>query len=107
MVILLILNIILIIALGFLLVYLFYNKKSDVKNICVKNDCTKDDECDDTKYVNNVKNKRTKTKPERVFEGRFITDEEYQQMKKNRRSELSILLEELDNEFEHLKKLNR
>ena len=43
----------------------------------------------------------------RVFIGRFVSDEEYQQMMKNRRSDISILLEEVNNEYEHLKELNK
>jgi hypothetical protein len=46
-------------------------------------------------------------KSERVFVGRFITDEEYQQMSKNRRSDISILMEEVNKEYEHLKELSK
>ena len=46
-------------------------------------------------------------KEERVFVGRLITDEEYQQMMKSRKSDIAILLEEVENEYEHLKELNK
>jgi uncharacterized membrane protein len=93
MVSLIILNIILIIVLVFLLIYLFRNKK----NINTKDDCEKNES------VNH--NQNNKNDCERVFVGKFITDEEYQQMMKFKRSDISILLEEVDNEYEHLKDL--
>ena len=37
----------------------------------------------------------------------FYSDEEYQQMMKNKRSDISILLDEVDKEYEHLKELNK
>ena len=42
-----------------------------------------------------------------MFEGVFVTDDEYQQMTKNRKSDISILLEEVNREYEHLKELNK
>ena len=44
---------------------------------------------------------------EHVFVGRFVTDDEYQQMIKSRKSDISILLEDVDREYEHLKELNK
>ena len=46
-------------------------------------------------------------KSESVFVGRFITDEEYQQMSKSKRSDISVLLEEVNKEYEYLKELNK
>ena len=36
-----------------------------------------------------------------------ITEDEYQQMMKNRKSDIAILLEEVNSEYEHLKELNK
>ena len=98
MVMLIILNILLIFALIFLVLYLFRNKKDNDENICVDNKC--EVESDEYKQNNNLNS-------ERVFVGRFVTDEEYQQMIKNRKSDISILLEEVNNEYEHFKELNK
>ena len=98
MVMLIILNILLIFALIFLVLYLFRNKKDNDENICVHNKC--EVESDEYKQNNNLNS-------ERVFVGRFITDEEYQQMIKNRKSNISILLEEVNSEYEHFKELNK
>ena len=98
MVMLIILNILLILTLIFLLLYLFRNKKDNDKNICVDNKC--EVESDEYKQNNNLNS-------ERVFVGRFVTDEEYQQMIKNRKSNISILLEEVNSEYEHFKELNK
>ena len=98
MVMLIILNILLILTLIFLLLYLFRNKKDNDKNICVDNKC--EVESDEYKQNNNLNS-------ERVFVGRFVTDEEYQQMIKNRKSNISILLEEINSEYEHFKELNK
>ena len=98
--ILIILNIILIILLIFLVFYIFKNKKYNTKkdNICY-------DKCDNIKSVKHTQ--KNKLNNERVFVGRFVTDEEYQQMMKKRRSDISILLNEVDKEYEHLKELNK
>ncbi len=98
--ILIILNIILIILLIFLVFYIFRNKKDNTKkdNICY-------DGCDNIKSVEHTQ--KNKFNNERVFVGRFVTDEEYQQMMKKRRSDISILLSEVDKEYEHLKELNK
>ena len=105
MVVLIVLNIILIVAVIFLALYLIKGKKDIDKSddlVCEKCDIDDDDN------ISNVKHRRKKeTKPERVFIGRFITDEEYQQMSKNRRSDISILLEEVNKEYEHLKELSK
>jgi len=96
MVALIVLNIILIIILVFLLIYLFNNKKDNVKSDCIINECSDEIE---------IQNKKINL--DRVFEGRFVTDEEYQQMMKYKRSDVSILLEEVEREYEHLKELNK
>ena len=99
MAILIILNIVLIVLLVFLSLYLFRNKKDVDKNVCVDDDC-----CEIEKNEHKQKNNLNS---ERVFVGRFISDEEYQQMMKNRRSDISILLEEVNSEYEYLKELNK
>ena len=104
MVVLIVLNIILIVAVIFLAVYLIKNKKDDIKNVCVNCDNDEDDN-DEIELDKHKQNKKIKS--ERVFVGRFVTDEEYQQMTKNRRSDISILLEEVNKEYEHLKELNK
>ena len=103
MVVLIVLNIILIISLIILVIYLLKNKKDSVKSICV-NDGRLEIKKDDNKHVNKHKNK---IQSERVFVGRFVTDEEYQQMMKNRRSDISILLDELNIEYAHLKEISK
>ena len=97
-VLLIVLNIILISLFVVLSIYFFRNKKDENKSVCNNIDI-------DNKDIKIESNK--KIKQDRVFEGRFITDEEYQQMMKNRRSDISVLLKELDNEYEHLKELNK
>lgn len=101
---LIILNIILIIIILTILAFYIFRNKKDVKDV-IESICENEDvycEIDSSDYKQN-KN----IKQERVFEGRFVTDDEYQQMMKNRRSDISVLLEELDNEYEHLKELNK
>ena len=93
-----ILNIILIIALTILVLYIFKNNKNSTENVCVNNKCSV--ESDEDNQNNNLNS-------ERVFVGRFITEEEYQQMMKNRKSDISILLDEVNSEYEHLKELNK
>ena len=95
---LIVLNIILIVLLIFLSLYIFRNKKDDDKSVCVN---------DDKKYdvIEPIKYRPKRIKSERVFDGVFLTDDEYQQMKKNRRSDISILLEDVNKEYEHLKEL--
>jgi uncharacterized membrane protein len=97
MIALIVLNIILIISLIFLLMYIFVNKKY------VKGNFINGDKCD--KNINYKKNKKINS--DIVFEGRFVTDEEYQQMIKSRKSDISILLKEVDCEYEYLKELNK
>ena len=92
MVILIVLNILLIAILAFLLIYFFRNKNVDVKG-------------DNSEIVKNKQNKKIKS--DRVFVGRFVTDEEYQQMMNSRKSDLAILLEDMEREYEHLKELNK
>ena len=103
MLILIVLNIILIICIIFLVIYLFNNRnnKND-KNTSVCVNCDKDDETDVDIFKQNKK-----IKDERVFVGRFVTEEEYQQISKNRRSDISVLMEEVYREYEHLKELNK
>ena len=93
-----ILNIILIIALTFLVLYIFKKNKNSTENVCVNNKCSVESKED---------NQNNNLNSERVFVGRFVTEEEYQQMTKNRRSDISILLEEVNKEYEHLKELNK
>lgn len=102
MVVLIILNIILIIAVVFLVSYLIKNKKDDAENICVNYDEDGDEEIEKIKHI-----QKKEPKSERVFVGRFITDEEYQQMSKTKRSDISVLLEEVNKEYEYLKELNK
>lgn len=106
MVVLIVLNIILIISIIFLVVYLFNNRdnKND-KNTKVCVNCDKGDIGDEIEVDIFKQNKQIKD--ERVFVGRFITEEEYQQMSKNRRSDISVLMEEINREYEHLKELNK
>ena len=99
MVTLIILNIILIIVIVFLLIYFLRNKKYDEKNTCIN---------DNEYFEKEIVNKQTKKiKSENVFEGVFITDDEYQEMMENRRSDISILLEDIEKEYEHLKELRK
>ena len=101
MVVLIILNIVLIgILLTIGVLYIVKTKKDDIKSIPVN-----EEKCCEIEPHKHNKNKTIKR--ERVFEGRFITDEEYYQMKKNRRSDISILLEEVDREYEHFKELSK
>ena len=97
MVVLIILNIILIIALIFLVLYVFKNNKNRTESVCENNKCD---------VESNEDNQNNDLNSERVFVGRFVTEEEYQQMMKNRKSDISILLEEVNREYEHLKELN-
>ena len=105
---LIILNIILIIIiLTILAFYIFRNKKDVIENKkdVIERICENEDtycEIDSSEYKQNKK-----IKQDRVFDGRFVTDEEYQQMIKSKRSDISILMEELYNEYEHLKELNK
>ena len=93
-----ILNIILIIALTILVLYIFKNNKNSTENVCVNNKCSVGSDED---------NQNNNLNSERVFVGRFITEDEYQQMMKNRKSDISILLDEVNSEYEHLKELNK
>ena len=93
-----ILNIILIIALTILVLYIFKNNKNSTENVCVNNKCS---------VESNEDNQNNNLNSERVFVGRFVTEEEYQQMMKSRKSAISILLDEVNSEYEHLKELNK
>jgi uncharacterized protein YxeA len=114
MVALIVLNIILIILLVFLLVYILGSKKNNLKNVYVNHDNENhDDENHD--YINdnsvceitrNKNKQKTKNKSDRVFEGRFVSDDEYNQIMKYRR-EVSNLWKEVEREYEHLKELNK
>lgn len=105
MVVLIVLNIILIVAVIFFAAYFIKNKRDDIKNVCVNCDNDGENDNDEIEFDTHKQNKKIKS--ERVFVGRFVTDEEYQQMTKNRRSDISILLEEVNKEYEHLKELNK
>ena len=103
-VVLIILNIVLIVILVFLLLYIFKkNKNSVADNVTpgVTNVCVSDDNC----LIITSSDKQNDINSERVFDGIFITDEEYQQMTKNRKSDISVLLDEVNKEYEHLKEL--
>lgn len=93
-----ILNIVLIISLIFLVLYIFKKNKNITENVCVNNNCS---------VESNEDNQNNNLNTERVFVGRFVTEEEYQQMMKNRKSDISILLDEVNSEYEHLKELNK
>lgn len=98
---LIVLNIILIvILLTITVLYLFKNKKDSAKNVYVNENNCEEIKRDEHKQKKNKENGR-------VFEGVFVTDDEYQQMTKNRKSDISILLEEVNREYEHLKELNK
>ena len=100
-VLLIILNIILIVLFSILIWYIIKSNKHDTKCVC------KDDNCEINESIKINNEQKNKSNKERVFIGRFISDEEYQQMIKNRRSEISILIEELHTEYEHLKEFNK
>ena len=93
-----ILNIILIIALTILVLYIFKNNRNRTENVCVNNKCS---------VESNEDNQNNNLNLERVFVGRIVTEEEYQQMMENRKSDISILLDEVNSEYEHLKELNK
>lgn len=99
MVVLIIINIVLIVLVTFLVIYLLKNKKDNevAKSVCVNSKHV------EVKRVEHKHNKEID--PDRVFVGRFITDEEYQQMMSKRESDISILLKEVEREYEHLKRL--
>jgi uncharacterized membrane protein len=97
MVVMIILNIILIIALTILVLYIFKNNKNNTENVCVNDKCSVESNEDNQNNLNS----------ERVFVGRFVTEDEYQQMMKNRKSDISILLDEVNSEYEHLKELSK
>lgn len=97
--ILIVLNIILLILLAITVLYLFKHKKDVVKSVCVNED-DEEIESGEHKQIKNINS-------ERVFVGRFVTDEEYQQMIKGRRSDISTLMEEVNKEYEHLKELSK
>lgn len=98
MIALIVLNIVLIITLVFLVLYIIGNKSDNTKSVCVSNGNEKE-------IVDYKQNKKINS--DRVFEGKFITDEEYNRMVKNRRSDISMLLEDVEREYEHLKELNK
>ena len=93
-----VLNIILIIALAILVLYIFKKNKNSTENVCVNNKCS---------VESNEDNQNNNLNSERVFVGRIVTEEEYQQMMENRKSDISILLDEVNSEYEHLKELNK
>ena len=106
MVVLIVLNIILIIVVIFFALYIINNKKDGGKNVhvdCVVNDVKVIDENEENTYTQ----KREHNNTERVFVGEIITDEEYQQLSQNTKSEISILKEEIIKEFEYFKELRK
>ena len=109
MVALIILNIILIILLIFLLVYILGSKKNNLKNVSVNHDDVNHDYINDNSVCEITRNKnkqKIKNKSDRVFEGRFVSDDEYDQIMKYRR-EVSNLWKDVEREYEHLKELNK
>jgi uncharacterized membrane protein len=98
---LIVLNIVwIVILLTILVLYLFKNKKDAVQSVCIN-----ESKCEEIKR--DVYKQKKSRENGRVFEGVFVTDGEYQQMTKNRKSDISILLEETNREYEHLKELNK
>ena len=97
MVVLIVLNIILIISLISFILYYFIKRNN--KNVYEDNICDK--------HEIKINKDHKKINYDRVFDGRFITDDEYNEMMKNKKSGTSILLEELNREYEHLKELNK
>lgn len=106
MVALIVLNIILIIIVIFLVMYLLRNKKDDVKNVCKNNNEYKEDN-NEVKIKKGKHKRKNKIKTGREFVGRFVSDDEYQQMSKNKNNDISNLLKIIDIEYEHLKELNK
>jgi hypothetical protein len=102
---LIILNIILIFLLAILVLYVIKYNKCGVKGICITDDKFDKHEKKESVVVNN--NQKNNLTQERVFIGRFVTEGEYQKMMKNRKSDISVLIEELHNEYEHLKELSK
>jgi uncharacterized membrane protein len=95
MLVLIVLNIILIVTLLILSLYLFRNKKVSINE---------DKYCE----IESDKHKRKKNiETERIFDGVLITEEEYQQMMKDRRGTISSLMDEVNREYEHFKELNK
>lgn len=108
MVVLIVLNIILIIVVIFFALYIINNKKDGGKNVhvdCVVNDVKVIDEDENKENTHTQKGEHNNT--ERVFVGEIITDEEYQQLSQNTKSEISILKEEIIKEFEYFKELRK
>jgi uncharacterized protein YxeA len=107
MVALIVLNIILIIVVIFFALYIINNKKDGGKNVhvdCVVNDINVIDENENKKNIHTQKRGHN---TERVFVGKIITDEEYQQLSQSTKSEISILKEEIIKEFEYFKELRK
>lgn len=106
MVILIVLNIILIIVVIFFALYIINNKDSgkNVHEDCVVNDVNIIDENENKKNTHTQKREHN---TERVFVGKIITDEEYQQLSQSTKSEISILKEEIIKEFEYFKELRK
>lgn len=105
MVALIVLNIILIIVVIFFALYIINNKKDSGKNVhidCVVNDVNVIDE-----NKENTHTQKREHNTERVFVGKIITDEEYQQLSQSTKSEISILKEEIIKEFEYFKELRK
>lgn len=103
---LIVLNIILIVVLSVLVFYIIKSNNISIKGIFKKDIKHKSNKIE--KIEEDVKsNNKNNLEKERVFIGRFVTDEEYQQMSKSRRGNISVLMEELNNEYEHLKELSK
>jgi hypothetical protein len=103
---LVVLNIILIALLSVLVFYIIKFNNISIKGIFKKYIKHKSDKIEKIEEVIEINNENN-LEQERVFIGRFVTDEEYQQMVKSRRGNISVLMEELNNEYEHLKELSK
>lgn len=88
------------------MIYLLRNKKDVVKNVCKNNNEYKE-ENNEVKIKKGKHKQKNKIKPEREFVGRFISDDEYQQLSKNKNNGISNLLKIIDEEYEYLKELNK
>lgn len=107
---LIILNIILIVLLSIFVFYIIKTNNISIKGIFKKNDscrCDKTKDNDDEKIDDEEIDDEDNSEPQRVFVGKIITDEEYQHIMKSRKSDISILMEDLKKEYEHLKELSK
>jgi hypothetical protein len=102
--ILIFLNITLIVLLIILVLYIIKNSNFNIKGLLSKKD--KINNIKNIKIEQSIENNLEFNKDERVFVGRFVSDEEYNQIVKNKKSNISILLEDVKREYEYLKKIS-